>query len=278
MSGSLRVGVVGGSGWLGTAIAKSMLDSGFVHHDALTLSYRSSRSDVFPGVHWTTDNQKLADRSDVIVLSVRPADWTSLSLNVDSKLIISVMAGITLTQLSQSHGTSRVVRAMPNAAAEVHQSWTPWVASPNVDRDDRSVVRHLFNACGTSDEVQGESQIDYLSGLAGSGPAFPALLAKAMHQHAVSRGISEELAQRAVVSLLVGTGRLFERLNGSPSRLVEAFLDFQGTTAAAIEAMQGAGFTVAIERGLEEAERKSVSLGEQISGLPPSGRPVAPPA
>jgi pyrroline-5-carboxylate reductase len=90
------------------------------------------------------------------------------------------MAGIPLSQLSEQLKTGRVVRALPNAAAEVGKSYTPWVATAHVNDRDRCSVRGIFDAFGAADEVMNEAEIDYLTGLSGSGPAFPALLATAM--------------------------------------------------------------------------------------------------
>ncbi|RWD46334.1 MAG: pyrroline-5-carboxylate reductase, partial [Mesorhizobium sp.] len=72
MSASIKLGVVGGAGWLGGAIAGAALAAGVLRAEDLALSYRSAKPDRFPGAFWTDDNQALADRSDVIVLSVRP--------------------------------------------------------------------------------------------------------------------------------------------------------------------------------------------------------------
>lgn len=260
----MRIGVVGGAGWLGGAIVQAMLDKGLVEPSDLTLSYRSQRPPRFPGASWTTDNQELADSSDVIVVSVRPADWPSLSIDAGGKLAISVMAGIRLEELARRLGTDRVVRSLPNAAAEVGKSYTPWVASAGATGADRTLVSAIFAACGAGDEVRSEADIDYLTGLSGSGPAFPALLAAAMMQDAVARGIPGDIAHRAVTSVLVGTGFLFDRSGEDPSQTVETFVAYRGTTAAAIEAMQARGFDAAVAEGLAAALRKSASMGEAV--------------
>ncbi|THK39000.1 pyrroline-5-carboxylate reductase [Ensifer sp. MPMI2T] len=263
MSGSLRIGIVGGGGWLGGSIAASLLDAGLVQPHDLSLSYRKEQPKRFTGSFWTTDNQQLADRSDVIIVSVRPADWPSLLIDADGKLVISVMAGVRLGQLAEHHNTKRVVRSLPNAAAEVGKSYTPWIGSVDVTDQDRAIVGAIFDACGTEDEVSSESDIDYLTGLSGSGPAFPALLAAAMMSDAVARGLDREIAQRAVATVLIGAGRLLERRDECPTDTVEAFLGYRGTTAAAIEAMRAAGFVDAVADGLAAAQRKSVSMGER---------------
>ncbi|TCN36528.1 pyrroline-5-carboxylate reductase family protein [Sinorhizobium americanum] len=262
MSGSLRIGIIGGGGWLGGAMAASILDAGLVQPHDLSLSYRREQPHRFSDSFWTTDNQRLADRSDVIIVSVRPADWRPLKVDAYGKLVISVMAGIRLSQLAEHHNTDRVVRSLPNAAAEVGKSYTPWIGSEGVNDQGRAIVRAIFDACGAQDEVASENDIDYLTGLSGSGPAFPALLADAMMRDAVARGLEPDLARRAVTAVLVGSGRLFEKSGECPTDTVEAFVGYRGTTAAAIEAMRASGFDAAVRNGLDAAFRKSVTMGE----------------
>ncbi|RUM22135.1 pyrroline-5-carboxylate reductase [Rhizobium vallis] len=262
MSVSLRIGIIGGGGWLGGAIAGSILDSGLVDPQNLALSYRRERPSRFPNAFWTADSQELANRSDVILLSVRPDDWRPLAVDASGKLVISVMAGIRVTALCERHKTSRVVRALPNAAAEVAKSYTPWIGASGITEEDRAIVRTIFETCGTQDEVARESDIDYLTGLSGSGPAFPALLAAAMMRDAVAHGLPAEVARRAVNTVISGAGRLLERRDECPDDVVQAFLDYRGTTATAIENMRAAGFEASVADGLSAAFKKSVSMGE----------------
>lgn len=258
----MRIGIVGGSGWLGGAIGRALLDRGLVAAPDLYLSYRSRQPEGWEGCIWTRDNQALADRSDIVILSVRPQDWPALQLRAEGKLIISVMAGIRLQQLAEAHQSSRVIRALPNAAAEVRHSYTPWIAAPGAGAGDKEVVRQIFGACGVEDEVGDEAAIDYLTGLTGSGPAFPALLASAMMRHAEAQGLPAAVAQRAVNALFIGAGRLLEARDLHPEATVEIFRAYRGTTAAAIDAMRAAGFDTAVEEGLEAAARTSRSMGE----------------
>ena len=257
----LKIGVIGGGGWLGGAIVDSILRAGLTAPENICLSYRSRRPERFPGAFWTIDNQQLADRSDVIILSVRPADGPSIDMNARNKLVISVMAGIRLAPICVRHDTRRAVRSLPNAAAEVGKSYTPWVAADDVGSEDRAIVRAIFEACGVQDEVQSERDIDYLTGLTGSGPAFPALLAAAMTEHAIGFGLSPEVANRAVNTLIVGAGRLVEHRHDPPDRVVDTFLDYRGTTAAAIKAMRTAGFEQSIAQGLAAAFEQSLRMG-----------------
>ncbi|EFM55377.1 MULTISPECIES: pyrroline-5-carboxylate reductase family protein [Brucella] len=261
MTDALKIGIIGGVGWLGSAIASAMLEAGVTGGENLTLSSRSRNPDRFPGVNWTQDNQALADHSDVIILSVRPDDWRTLEVDAQEKLVISVMAGISLDQLSSRHKTGRVVRSQPNAAAEIGKSFTPWVASKQASETDRAMVKTIFGACGAEDEVASEGDIDYFTALTGSGPAFPALLADAMMQHAIGYGLASELARKAARMVLIGAGGLMEKTDESPTDIVRSFTDYRGTTAAALETMRAEGFDAAVASGLAAGFQKAKAMG-----------------
>ncbi|MGY5775308.1 pyrroline-5-carboxylate reductase family protein [Rhizobium sp. LEGMi135b] len=263
MSGPTRIGIIGGAGWLGGAIARSLVKAGVVTESDLALSFRGRRPETLPGASWTADNQELADRSDIVVMSVRPDDWHGISVDVRGRLLISVMAGISGGVLCQRHNTCRVVRALPNAAAEVALSYTPWFASSDVSEEDKASVRMIFDACGTQDEVANERQIDYLTGLTGTGPAYPALLALAMFDDARSHGLNDDIALRAVNGLIIGAGGLLQARPEHPQRTVDAFLEYKGTTAAGLNEMKNRGFFGAVSEGLAAALDKTLSMGKR---------------
>lgn len=210
---------------------------------------------------WTLDNKLLAEKASAIVVSVQPGDFRSVDIAIEGKLAISVMAGINLATLSRQLGTERVVRSLPNAAAEVRQSYTPWVASPNLSDEDRVVADRIISAWGEADELRSELDVAYFTGLTGSGPAFPALLARAMARDAVTRGIDPMVARRAVVAVLKGAGALFQRNSDGPEDVVKRFVDYRGTTSAALEAMIASNFETAVSSGLEAALARSYLLG-----------------
>lgn len=254
-----RVGIIGGAGWLGTAIARALLASGRVASPDLTCSYRSRKPDGGVDCAWTADNQDLVERSDVVILSVRPHDWASVDIDATGKLVISVMAGVTMAEIESRSRSARVARALPNAAAEIGFSYTPFFVS-SAEPADSDVVRELFQTCGTVDAVQSEDQIDYFTAMSGSGAAFPALLAEAMMNDAVKRGIAPEVARRAAEQVIVGAGRLQEHDRLSPSETVKAFVEYKGTTAAGIIRMRDGGFDAIVGAGLEAAYRKAQAL------------------
>lgn len=256
----IRVGIVGGNGWIGGALARALVETGALPASRLTLSCRSDPPGWLADAAWTRDNQALADASDVVILSVRPQDWPGVALAAPGKLVVSVMAAVPLAAIAARTGTTRVVRALPNAGAEVRCSYTPWTTAPDVTDADRAIVRRLVVAIGSGDELADEAGIDYMTGHSGTGPAYPALLAVALARDAVAHGIPPDVARRAAIGIVVASGRLLEKTAEDPADTVAAFVDYAGVTAAGIEAMRAAGFDAAIDAGLAAALEKARSL------------------
>jgi pyrroline-5-carboxylate reductase len=254
-----RIGIVGGGGWLGSALVASLLRANLVAPENLTCSHRSALPASKPDCRWTRDNAELVDASDVIILSVRPGDWPAVEIAAPDKLVISVMAGVSVADIRSRTRSRRIARALPNAAAEVGFSYTPVFVESEVAAD-AAVVASIFRSCGEVDVVDREQDIDYFTALSGSGEAFPALLAEAMMADAIRRGISSAMAIRAVQQLLIGTGRLQAAHRRSPVDVVQAFVDYKGTTAAGINAMRATGFAESVGAGLEAAFRKAIEL------------------
>ncbi|PSJ63024.1 pyrroline-5-carboxylate reductase family protein [Pseudaminobacter soli (ex Li et al. 2025)] len=256
------IGIIGGTGWLGSAIARSMLKAGFLEPSQLILSSRSTAHGLtgWPDVTCTADNQELAARADVIILSVRPDQFSAVEIDARGKLVISVMAGVPITTLAERTNSDRIVRAMPNAAAEIGKSYTPWFASDGAEVEDKELVRRLFETCGSTDEVFREADIDYLTALTGSGPAFPALLAQAMIGHALDKGLPRDIATRAATAVVAGASQLLGVHYVSPEETVRAFLDYRGTTAAGLQGMIDGGFIAAVGAGLDAAEAAATAM------------------
>lgn len=263
------IGIIGGGGWLGQAFGRAMLVKEFVEPSSLLVSSRSGHCpgyDEWPEVRMTSDNRQLGAEADAIVLSVRPEDFDAVEVDAQDKLVISFMAGVPAEAIVRRMNTRRVVRAMPNAAAEIGRSYTPWFSLEKVAPNERAWVQSMFETCGKADEVSRESDIDYMTGLSGSGPAFPALVAQAMIAHATDRGLSPSIAVRAVKSVIAGASQLLDGDDVDVAALVETFIAYNGTTAAALSAMRTAGIERAIHAGLDAAEARATSMSAPRKG------------
>jgi pyrroline-5-carboxylate reductase len=254
-----KLGIIGGAGWLGSAIAARVCAAGGLTPDQLICSYRSTLPNTHPECAWTTDNDVLVATADIIILSVRPQDWPAVKIDATSKLVISVMAGVSLKDIAAQTGSERVARALPNAAAAIGYGFTPYILASQ-DASDPDRIEAIFGCCGLVDRVFEEDHIDYLTAMSGSGAAFPALLADAMATAAMNHGLPEALARRGAEQLLIGAGRLQETSGVSVSQTVQSFVDYNGTTAAGIRDMLQNGFDRIVDRGLEAAYRRALSM------------------
>jgi pyrroline-5-carboxylate reductase len=255
----MRLGIIGATGWLGGALTRALIAGGLGPATDLVLLNRSgARPAEFdhPRIGWAKDVDDLVARSDAVVLSVRPEDFAALHLRAPGRLVVSLMAGVPLAALEEMIG-GRVVRAMPNAAAELNRSYTPWLAGAEVTQEDRAFVRALLVRIGTEDEVRDEGQIDYLTALSGSGAAYPALLAAALLSHAHATGLPDRVALRAVEAVVCDGADLLRTRIGSAPDLVEAYRAYRGTTAAGLDAAEKGGFSDSVASALEAATQKA---------------------
>lgn len=258
----MRIGIIGATGWLGSALGKRLLELGLVVAEDLVLLNRSGPRPEYHGhdrVIWAKDATDLARQVDVVVLSVRPQDWPALDLRAEDRLVLSFMAGVRGEALRACGG--RVVRVMPNAAAEIGQSYSPWWAASKLSDADRAAVTQVLSAIGTSDELASEDQINLMTALPGSGAAYPALMAVAMAGFLRERGVAEQIAWRSAEAAVCGGAQLLAGRIAEAPAMVAAYRDYRGVTAAGLEAAEEAGFSRAILRALEAATEAARRLG-----------------
>jgi pyrroline-5-carboxylate reductase len=131
-----RIGVIGGNGWLGSALIRAAVDAEIVDPARLTVSSRSadrgSIADI--GARWTQNNVELVKNSDDVVLSVRPFQFRDLEVDLRGKVVLSVMAGVGCETIVKQTQAAAIIRAMPNAGAAIGQSFTPWFATNHATR------------------------------------------------------------------------------------------------------------------------------------------------
>lgn len=258
------IGIVGGSGALGGAIARALLRDGFVTPERLWISNRSGKASGFeewPGVRITTRNQELVDACRIVLLSVPPRLASSVGIDAENRLIISVMAGVSIERIEQQTGAQRVLRAMSSPAAEIGLAYSPWCASDAVTDEDRDTARGLFEACGLTDEVPNEEQIDLFTALTGPVPGFVAYYAECMVEYATKHGIDPAIAERAMRQLFHASGVVLAKSEASPGEHVREMIAYAGTTAAGLEAMKASPLAASIEQGLDAAFQKARGMG-----------------
>ncbi|WP_127598741.1 pyrroline-5-carboxylate reductase family protein [Nitratireductor alexandrii] len=257
------IGIIGGSGALGGAICQALLRTGTAAK-TIRIANRSGKTPDFArtaGITVTTDAQALVDVSDLIVLSLPPALFSALSVTIRDQLTVSVMAGITARRIARHTGAAKIVRAMSSPVAARGLAYSPWFATDTVSKAEKAAVQRLFTACGLTDEIAEEGQIDHFTALTGPVPGFVAYLADCMIGHARDQGIAPEIAERAVRQLFKASGVVLSESPEAPGAHVRAMLAYAGTTAAGLEAMRASSLAENIARGLAAAAKKARDLG-----------------
>jgi pyrroline-5-carboxylate reductase len=259
MTGDIKVGIIGGTGQLGSAIATGWLESGCVSADRLWISNRTGTAagfDAWPDITFTANNQLLADACDVILLSVPPALVDTVRISAPGKLILSVMAGVSRARLKALTGSARVVRAMSSPAAGKQLAYSPWCAASSLTHEDRDIVQMLLSAFGQSDEVQDERQIEVFTAITGPVPGFAAFFADCIVDYACKNGVERPIAERAARQLILSAGQIMADDTRSPAEHVQEMVDYAGTTAAGLIKLKELGVSELIGEGLEASTER----------------------
>ncbi|EAU41933.1 putative pyrroline-5-carboxylate reductase protein [Fulvimarina pelagi HTCC2506] len=257
------IGILGGTGWLGLALGLRSLTQGVVTAGQLVVANRrgpTSDYDAWPGVTWARNLGELAERSDIVVLSVRPEDYAAQKAPAFAGIVVSFMAGVPLAHLERNWPDARIVRAMPGGGAREGNAHVPICAADGIADADLDLVERLLSVIGTVDRVANEHELAFLTALSGSGAAYPALMAKAMYDRGVAEGITPEVVWRAVTSVVCDAPSL---LRGSPaeaSHMLETLEGYRGPTAAGIEAARLAGLGKAIGSALDAATKRAETM------------------
>ncbi|WP_316299216.1 pyrroline-5-carboxylate reductase dimerization domain-containing protein [Aliisedimentitalea sp. MJ-SS2] len=257
------IGIIGGSGMLGSAISKTILGSGAFENSNFWISNRSGEAPDLghsSDIHVTKNNQELVGACDVIILCVPPAHFADIDIRASDRLVVSVMAGVTIDEMKSKTDAVRIVRAMSSPAASLALAYSPWVASADVTPKDRNTVSAIFGWCGATDEIFDERQLDHFTAMTGPVPGFVAYFAQCMVDHATSQGIEPEVANRAVRQLFLASGTMLANGEASPEDQVRWMIDYAGTTAAGLTAMIDSTLSKTISDGLLAAADKATSM------------------
>nr|WP_214650016.1 pyrroline-5-carboxylate reductase dimerization domain-containing protein [Palleronia pontilimi] len=258
-----------GTGDLGAAIATGWLRSGAVAAGDLILLNRSgdwAGAADWPAVAVTTDLVRVERACDTVLLALPPAAMATFRAALPDRLVLSVMAGISLAHLSDASGGARVIRAMSSPAAAAGMAYSPFCPGPSATGADIATAERLLGALGLTDRVGAEDLLDVFTAMTGPVPGFVALFAASMADYATAQGVPEAIAHRAIRQLFAAAGDSLSGSDAPPRAAVDAMIAYAGTTAAGIEAMEAAGLGDVVATGLEAARRKARHMGQDASG------------
>lgn len=204
------------------------------------------------------------EESDIVILAVKPQDFFSFAhgvkMDISGKLVISIMAGVSVAKVSEAMGAAKVVRTMPNLALKERISFTGWFAGAGVSKEDREVAREILALMGEEMEVKKEDDLNYITALSGCGPAYFYYVAELLEKKAVSYGIGPDEAARLARVTLVGAAKYMEGENCSAAELRARVSSKGGCTEAAVRALGERGVEAAFMEAFEKAEDRSREL------------------
>lgn len=259
-----------GAGNMAEALIRGLVHGGVVPAGHIVASApRRERLDELHasyGIVTTTDNREVARRAQVLVLSVKPQILERVLSEIASQvqphaLVVSVAAGVD-TETIEGHlpDGARVVRAMPNTPALVRAGATAIARGRHATEADLAEARMVFDAVGLT-VVLDESQLDAVTGLSGSGPAYIFLILEALADAGVKVGLSRRNAQRLAAQTVMGSAKLLLDTDEHPGRLKDMVTSPGGTAIAGLHTLEQGGLRTTLINAVETATKRARELG-----------------
>lgn len=260
-----------GAGRMATALAGGVVQAGVATAEQILASDASNEAlaqfeSAIPGVKTQDTNEMVAEQAGVIVLAVKPQMMDAVLAGLRSvvrgdKLLVSIAAGVTIARLSAPFKRGvRVVRVMPNTPCLIGHGASAYSLGENATPEDASLVSTLLSAVGAAYEVS-ESQLDAVTGLSGSGPAFVYTAIEALTDAGVKEGLPREIAAQLAARTVVGAGEMVLTTGQHPALLRDQVTSPGGTTAAGLAALERTALRNSLSEAVAAAAQRSRELG-----------------
>jgi pyrroline-5-carboxylate reductase len=268
---AVRWGFIG-AGKMATALIRGMLRAGTARPESVTASdpVEAARAALAgeTGIVVAGSNRAVAERADVLVLAVKPQTMAAVldelrpSVTGDH-LVVSIAAGVALATIEAALGPDRrLIRVMPNTPALVGQGASGYCLGAHARASDEAVVRSCLEAVGRAYRVP-EAQLDAVTGLSGSGPAFVYLMIEALSDGGVRVGLPRDVATALAAQTLLGAATMVLETGLHPGVLKDQVTSPGGTTIAGLHALERGGLRAALMDAVEAATRRSAELAAQ---------------
>ena len=256
-----------GAGKMGGAMLTGWLAGGLDARRVVVIEPTPSAEIIALEAKGVRLNPKNVGQVETLVIAFKPQSFreagAALKAHVAaSTLVVSIMAGTTMTSLQEVTGGA-VVRAMPNTPAAIGRGITVAVAAANVSAVQRTTADALLRATGSVEWVEDEGLMDAVTAVSGSGPAYIFLLAEELARAGVAAGLPEELATRLARETVAGSGELLHRSDLPSATLRQNVTSPGGTTAAALDVLMGKdGMQQLMTRAIAAATARSKELAK----------------
>jgi pyrroline-5-carboxylate reductase len=263
-----RLGFLGG-GQMAMALAKGAVQSKIVQPKQLAFCEPVKQQQVrleaeFPGCQIFHAAGELFSTCERIVLAVKPQVFKEIgsqlgSLTRSEHLYLSILAGFSLAQLSETLRSHRIVRVMPNTPAQVLAGASGMAFGGDVNDADRAWSEKLMKGVGLVVTTNDQS-LHAVTGLSGSGPAYVLLVIEALSDGGVAAGLSREVATQLAIQTVLGTAKMAQESGLHPAALRDQVTSPGGTTIAALQVLESRGLRSALIEAVMAATQRSRQL------------------
>ncbi len=260
-----------GSGAMAEAMIKGILSHNLIEPRHIIASGpRAERGQDLHGrygVRTTVDNAAAASAGQIVVLSVKPQILPTVFEELHGQLghgtlVLSIIAGTRIDQISRELGVETIVRAMPNTPAQLGLGMTVWTATPEVNERAHRQAQSILGALGREIYVADEDYLDMATALSGTGPTYIYLFIEALIDAGVHLGFSRRVAQELVLQTMAGSVAMARETGLHPAELRNRVTSPGGTSAAALYELEKGGLRTVVSKAVWAAYQKSRSLGE----------------
>ncbi|MDQ0157451.1 pyrroline-5-carboxylate reductase [Robertmurraya andreesenii] len=263
-----------GAGSMAEALLSGIIEKKLIHPEQIWVTNRSNQEKLHQlqeqyGVKTTYDLEILLRDATVVILAMKPKDAAASIKQIKSflredTLLISLLAGVSMASIEiLAEQPIPIVRAMPNTSAAIGQSATALAKNAIVSEEQKSTVKTIFDTVGLTVFVE-EPQLDAVTGLSGSGPAYIYYLIEAMEKSAVEIGLEGDLAKKLIVQTLIGAAGMVSKSSKTPKQLRTEVTSPGGTTEAGLKILKEHQVQEAFIQCIREATEQSKRLGEAL--------------
>jgi len=258
-----------GAGNIAYAIAGGLVETGYPASNIVAADPVPSQLEKFAekGIGTATSNLAAADSADVVMLCVKPDTVKEvgevLADDSQGKLLISVAAGITTDSIAKWYQNDSIVRCMPNTPSLIKRGMTGLYARPGVTTAQKELTDQIMGAVGKTAWFDAEADLDAVTAISGSGPAYFFYVMEVMEAAALKFGLDPEVTRELILQTALGASEMALNSEHSLTQLRTNVTSKGGTTAAALDQLEQANIGEAFDKALVAARDRSIEMSEQ---------------
>lgn len=265
------IGIIG-AGNMGEALIKGMLGSEQTVPGRIVASNRNASKlrhiKARYSIRVSHFNPTVVEIADIVILAVKPQDIDEVCTEIRphlrrNQVIISIAAGVTVQRLKRLLGSGiKLIRVMPNTPALIDHGVTAIYAAPSVTEREIQLAEEIFGAVGLTYIIDKESEMDPITALSGTGPAYVYDIVDTLTRAGKNLGLHQQLAKELIVHTIIGAAKMVAETGEDPKELWKKVASKRGTTVAAFKILKRCGFQKILERAVRAAAKRSRELGK----------------